>query len=149
MSDKIKPTHLQRKAIVYVRQSSAYQVENHVESRRLQYAMRKRLEQLGWNDIEVIDEDLGCTASGAVTRSGFDRLVAEVSLGKVGAVAARELSRFARNSQDWQKLVDVCRWVQTLLIDHEAIYDSKDGNDRLLLGLKGSLSEYELDLLRM
>ena len=148
MSDKIKLMHLERKAFVYVRQSSAFQVENNKESRRLQYAMRERLKKLGWNEIEIIDEDLGCTASGAVSRSGFDRLVAEVSLGKVGAVAARELSRFARNSQDWQKLVDVCRWVQTLLIDHEAIYDSRNGNDRLLLGLKGSLSEYELDLLR-
>lgn len=148
MSDKIQPLHLQRKALVYVRQSSAFQVENNRESQLLQYAMRERLEQLGWRDIEIIDEDLGRTASGAVGRSGFERLVAEVSLGKVGAVAARELSRFARNSQDWQKLVDVCRWVQTLLIDHEAIYDSRNGNDRLLLGLKGSLSEYELDLLR-
>jgi len=148
VSDKIKPHHIERKAILYVRQSSVYQVQNNLESQKLQYAMRDRLRSLGWRDIEVVDEDLGRTASGAVTRAGFERMVAEVCLGHVGAVAAREVSRFARNSREWQKLVEVCRVVDTLLIDQEMVYTPRQGNDRLLLGLKGSLNEYELDLLR-
>src|SRR5215471_9821021 len=148
MSDKIKPHHLQRKAILYVRQSSAHQVMHNRESRSLQYAMRERLTVLGWSDIEIIDDDLGISAAGTATRAGFERMVAEVCLGKVGAVAAREVSRFARNSRDWQQLIEMCRVVDTLLVDQEAIYAPRQGNDRLLLGLKGSLNEYELDLLR-
>jgi DNA invertase Pin-like site-specific DNA recombinase len=148
MSDKIKPHHLGRKAILYVRQSSAHQVTHNQESRILQYAMRDRLCDLGWREIEVIDDDLGRSAAGAVTRAGFERMVAEVCLGKVGAVAAREVSRFARNSRDWQQLIEMCRVVDTLLVDQETVYAPRQGNDRLLLGLKGSLNEYELDLLR-
>lgn len=148
MSEKIKPHHVERKAILYVRQSSAYQVQNNVESQKLQYAMRDRLCSLGWRDIEIVDEDLGRSASGTVTRAGFERMVSEVCLGHVGAVAAREVSRFARNSREWQKLVEVCRVVDTLLIDQEMVYTPRQSNDRLLLGLKGSLNEYELDLLR-
>jgi DNA invertase Pin-like site-specific DNA recombinase len=148
MSDKIGPQHRSRKAILYVRQSSAYQVQHNEESRRLQYAMESRLRELGWNDIEVIDDDLGRSAAGTTARAGFERMVAEVCLGHVGAVAAREVSRFARNSRDWQKLVEVCRVVDTVLIDQETVYDPRKSNDRLLLGLKGSLNEYELDLLR-
>jgi DNA invertase Pin-like site-specific DNA recombinase len=148
MSDKIKPHHLGRKAILYVRQSSAHQVMHNQESRILQYAMRDRLHELGWRDIEVIDDDLGRSAAGAVTRAGFERMVAEVCLGKVGVVAAREVSRFARNSRDWQQLIEMCRVVDSLLVDQEAVYAPRQGNDRLLLGLKGSLNEYELDLLR-
>ena len=148
MIEKIRPPHLERKAILYVRQSTAYQVTHNLESPKLQYAMQERLRGLGWREIEVIDEDLGCSAAGTVARSGFERMVAEVCLGKAGAVAAREVSRFARNSREWQKLVEVCRVVDTLLIDQETIYDPRQSNDRLLLGLKGSLNEYELDLLR-
>jgi len=148
VSDKIQPHHLERKVILYVRQSSVYQVQNNLESQKLQYAMRDRLCSLGWRDIEVVDEDLGRSASGTVTRAGFERMVAEVCLGHVGAVAAREVSRFARNSREWQKLVEVCRVVDTLLIDQEMVYTPRQSNDRLLLGLKGSLNEYELDLLR-
>jgi DNA invertase Pin-like site-specific DNA recombinase len=148
MSDKILAQHLARKAVLYVRQSSAHQVLHNQESQRLQYAMRKRLELLGWTEIEVIDEDLGRSAAGGVQRSGFERMVAEVCLGKVGAVAAREVSRFARNSCEWQQLVEVCRVVDTLLVDQETVYAPRQSNDRLLLGLKGSLNEYELDLLR-
>lgn len=148
MSDKIRPQHLQRKAILYIRQSSPYQVQHNQESRRLQYAMRERLANLGWQDIEIIDDDLGRTATGTVTRHGFERMVAEVCLGKVGAVAARELSRFARNSREWQQLIEMSRVVDTLLVDQDAIYAPRLSNDRLLLGLKGSLNEYELDLLR-
>jgi DNA invertase Pin-like site-specific DNA recombinase len=139
---------LARGAIVYVRQSSAHQVLHNPESRALQYAMRDRLAALGWSEIEVVDDDLGRSAAGGVARAGFERMVAEVCLGKVGAVAAREVSRFARNSRDWQQLIEMCRVVDTVLVDGEAVYAPRDGNDRLLLGLKGSLNEYELDLLR-
>ncbi len=144
MSDKIKPQHLARKAILYIRQSSAYQVAHNLESQRLQYAMQDRLHQLGWRVIDVVDEDLGRSAAGLVTRAGFERMVAEVCLGEVGAVAAREVSRFARNSREWQQLVEVCRVVDTVLIDLETVYSPRHSNDRLLLGLKGSLNEYEL-----
>src|ERR687890_257855 len=147
-SDKIRPHHLERKALLYVRQSSAHQVLHNRESSTLQYAMRDRLMALGWSEIEVIDEDLGRSAAGGVQRAGFERMVAEVCLGKVGAVAAREVSRFARNSRDWQQLIEMCRVVDTVLIDQETVYAPRQGNDRLLLGLKGSLNEYELDLLR-
>lgn len=149
MNDKIGERHLSRNVLVYVRQSSNHQLLHNEESRRLQYAMQERVRMLGWSKVEVIDEDLGRTASGAIERSGFQKLVAGVCLGSVGAVAARELSRFARNSRDWQQLMEVCRVVDTLLIDQEAVYDTRSSNDRLLLGLKGSMNEYELDLLRL
>src|SRR5260221_13822143 len=110
--------------------------------------MRDRLHALGWHDVEIIDDDLGRSADGTVARSGFERMVAEVCVGKVGAVAAREVSSFARNSRDWQQLIEMCRVVATVLIDQETVYAPRQGNDRLLLGLKGSLNEYELDLLR-
>jgi DNA invertase Pin-like site-specific DNA recombinase len=110
--------------------------------------MRDRLAALGWSEIEVIDDDLGRSAAGSVQRAGFERMLAEVCLGKVGAVCAREVSRFARNSRDWQQLIEMCRVVDTVLIDQETVYAPRNGNDRLLLGLKGSLNEYELDLLR-
>jgi DNA invertase Pin-like site-specific DNA recombinase len=148
MSEKVKSQHVGRKALLYVRQSSTYQVHHNLESQKLQYAMEQRLRTLGWRDVEVIDEDLGRSAAGTMTRSGFERMVTEVCMGKIGAVAAREVSRFARNSRDWQQLVEVCRMVDTLLVDQETIYDPRQSNDRLLLGLKGSLNEYELDLLR-
>jgi len=148
MSEKLKPHHLERKAILYIRQSTAFQVLHNQESGRLQYGMEERLKQLGWHEIEVIDEDLGRSAAGLVARHGFERMVADVCLGKVGAVAAREVSRFARNSREWQQLVEMCRVVDTLLIDQDTIYAPRLSNDRLLLGLKGSLNEYELDLLR-
>jgi len=148
ISDKIRLHHLERKALLYVRQSSAHQVLHNRESSALQYAMRDRLTALGWSEIEVIDDDLGRSAAGGVQRAGFERMVAQVCLGKVGAVAAREVSRFARNSRDWQQLIEMCRVVDTVLIDQETIYAPRHGNDRLLLGLKGSLNEYELDLLR-
>jgi DNA invertase Pin-like site-specific DNA recombinase len=148
MSDKIKPQHVARKAMLYVRQSSGYQVNHNLESQRLQYAMQDRLRHLGWCEIDVVDEDLGRSAAGTVARAGFERMVAEVCLGNVGGVAAREVSRFARNSREWQHLIEVCRVVDTVLIDLEAVYCPRLSNDRLLLGLKGSLNEYELDLLR-
>jgi DNA invertase Pin-like site-specific DNA recombinase len=131
-SDKIRPHHLERKAILYIRQSSAHQVLHNRESSTLQYAMRDRLVALGWSQIETIDDDLGRSAAGSTTRVGFDRMVAEVCLGKVGAVAAREVSRFARNSRDWQQLIEMCRVVDTVLIDQETVYAPRQSNDRSL-----------------
>src|SRR3954466_7011513 len=148
MSEQIRQHHLDRRAILYCRKSSSHQVLHNRESRALQYAMRDRLAGLGWSEIEIVGDDLGRSAAGGVARAGFERMVAEVCLGKVGAVAAREVSRFARNSRDWQQLIEMCRVVDTVLVDQEAVYAPRDGNDRLLLGLKGSLNEYELDLLR-
>jgi DNA invertase Pin-like site-specific DNA recombinase len=148
IEQKIKAHHVERRALLYVRQSSAHQVLHNEESRRLQYAMEARARSLGWKDVEVIDEDLGRSATSAVGRTGFQYLVAEVCLGKVGAVVAREVSRFARNNRDWHQLIEMCSLVDTVLVDHDTVYDPRHGNDRLLLGLKGSLSEYELDLLR-
>src|SRR3954465_1581676 len=148
ISDKVRPHHLERKAILYVRQSSAHQVLHNRESGALQYAMRDRLTALGFTAIEVIDEGLGRSGAGGVQRAGFERMVAEVCLGKVGAVCAREVSRFARNSRDWQQLIELCRVGGGVVSDQETVYAPRYGNDRLLLGLKGSLNEYELDLLR-
>src|SRR5262249_7430339 len=139
MSEKVGPRHLARKAILYVRQSSPEQVLQHVESQRLQYAMVSRLRTLGWGDVEVIDEDLGRSASGTRVRPGCDGVVARVSVGRVGVVAAREVSRFARNNREWYQLVEICSIVDTLLVDKDSVYDPRHGNDRLLLGLKGSL----------
>jgi hypothetical protein len=127
-ADKIGAQHQARKAVLYVRQSSAHQVQHNRESQVLQYAMRDRLVQLGWSEIEIIDKDLGCSAASGTTRAGFERMVAEVCLGKVGAVAAREVSRFARNSHDWQQLVEMCRVVDTLLVDQEAVYAPRGGD---------------------
>src|SRR2546422_10231232 len=143
MSDKIRPQHVARKAILYIRQSSAYQVAHNLESQRLQYAMQDRLQQLGWREIDVVDEDLGRSAAGMVTRAGFERMGAEVCLGEVGAVAAREVSRFARNSREWQRLVEVCRVVDTLLVDQEMIYTPRQSNDRLLLRSEEHTSELQ------
>jgi len=140
VSDKIRRQHLARKAILYVRQSSPYQLPHNLESQKLQYAMEERLHQLGWREIEVVDEDLGRSAAGIITRAGFERMVAEVCMGKVGAVAAREVSRFARNSREWYKLVEVCRVVDTVLIDQEMVNAPRLNNDRLLLGLKSHMS---------
>src|ERR1700737_3831704 len=148
ISDKVRPHHLERKAILYVRQSSAHQVLHNRESSALQYAMRDRLTALGWSEVEVIDDDLGRSAAGGVQRAGFERMVAEVCLGKVGSVCAREVSRCPRNSRDWQQLIEMCRVVDTVLVDQETVYLPRHGDDRLLLGLKGSLNEYEPDLLR-
>ncbi len=151
MSDtKIAARHLERKAILYVRQSSAHQVARNQESQRLQYAMEQRLRSLGWRDVEVVDDDLGRSAAAfAERREGFQHLVAEVCLGKVGAVAAREIARLSRNNKDWAQLIDLCRVLDTLLVDVDIVYDPRRANDRLLLGVKGTLSEYELDLLRI
>src|SRR5690242_10828231 len=113
-AEKIGPQHRARKAVLHARQSSTYRVQHNRESQGLQYAMRERLAQLRFAQVEVVDEDLGCSAADGTLRAGFERMVAEVCLGEVGAVAAREVSRFARNSRDWQRLVEMCRVVDTL-----------------------------------
>ena len=148
MSAKITSEHLARKAIVYVRQSTAAQVRENLESQRRQYALVGYAGSLGFGDVELIDQDLGHSASTLAGRTGFQRLVAQVSLNTVGAVLCLEASRLARNNRDWHHLIDLCSLVGTLLIDPEGVYDPRLSNDRLLLGLKGTMSEYELTLFR-
>lgn len=148
MSPKISPEHLRRAAVVYVRQSTLMQVSDHLESQRRQYALADTARALGFTHVETIDEDLGRSGSGLVARPGFQRLVAGVCTGTVGAVFCLEASRLARNGRDWHHLIDLCALVATLLVDHDGVYDPRLVNDRLLLGLKGTMSEYELSLLR-
>jgi len=140
---KISAEHLARRACVYVRQSTADQVQNNLESKRRQYGLVDRARQLGWQDIEVIDEDLGCSGSG-IQRPGFERLLGSLCEGKVGAVLSIEASRLARNGRDWHTLLEFCSLVGALLIDADGIYDPQQTNDRLLLGMKGTISEMEL-----
>lgn len=148
MSEKIRPCHLERDAYVYVRQSSAYQVQHHLEGQRRQYALADRAKDLGFRRVVTIDEDLGKSGAGTVERPGFGRLLAAVCDGSVGAVFALEASRLARNNRDWHNLIDLCSLTDTLVIDMEGVYDPRLLNDRLLLGLKGSMSEFELGLFR-
>ena len=148
MNEKISDGHLSRPAYVYVRQSTVFQVEHNLESQRRQYGLVERAKDLGWQQVEVIDEDMGCSGSGSVKRKGFERLVAAVCLGEVGAVLSLEASRLARNNRDWHQLVDLCSLTSTLIIDQDGIYDPRQLNDRLLLGLKGTMSEFELGLFR-
>ena len=148
MSEKIKAHHLERGAYVYVRQSTPHQVRSHLESKERQYALAGRAEQLGFAKVVVIDEDLGRSGGGTQERPGFGRLLASVCQGLAGAVFALEASRLARNNRDWHHLVDLCALTETLLIDSDGIYDPRQLNDRLLLGLKGTMSEFELGLWR-
>jgi len=148
MNDKIQPSHLERTALVYVRQSSLQQVRDHTEGQRQQYALADRSRALGFRETVLIDEDQGRSGSGRQERPGFGRLLASVCQGHVGAVFALEASRLARNNRDWHHLVDLCAMTDTLIIDAEGIYDARQLNDRLLLGLKGTMSEFELGLLR-
>ena len=147
MSDKIKAQHLSRKAYVYIRQSTMQQVRNNLESKRRQYELADKARSMGWTEVEVIDEDLGRSGASALERSGFQRLVAQVGLGRCGAVFSLEASRLARNNADWYRLLDLCSLAKTLIVDSEAVYDPRLNNDRLLLGLKGALSEAELGLI--
>ena len=152
MSDiqKITSSHLTRVAVVYLRQSSSAQVEHNRESTDRQYALAHKASELGWptDRVVVIDEDLGLTGSGAVARSGFARLTAEVALGHVGLVLGLEVSRLARNNADWYRLIDLCGLSDTLIGDADGVYHPALFNDRLLLGLKGTMSEAELYVLR-
>lgn len=146
----ITTTHHERLAYVYVRQSTLWQVNEHQESTERQYRLQERALELGWppTAIEVIDEDQGRSGSSATARTGFRRLVSEVSLGQVGMVLMLEASRLARNSSDWHQLIELCGLSHTLLADENTVYDPRDPNDRLLLGVKGTLSEAELFTLR-
>jgi DNA invertase Pin-like site-specific DNA recombinase len=144
---KINDDHLQRQAVVYVRQSTMDQVHNNRESQRRQYALTDRARALGWQQVAVIDDDLGRSGGGA-HRPGFERLLAVLCEGSVGAVFCIEASRLARNGRDWHTLLEFCRLVDALIIDEDGIYDARQPNDRLLLGMKGTLSEMELSTLR-
>jgi DNA invertase Pin-like site-specific DNA recombinase len=145
---KIASQHLARLAMVYVRQSTLDQVRHHHESRHRQYQLAERARGLGWKEVIVVDEDLGKSGASSAKRTGFQRLVAEVGLGRVGAVLSIEVSRLARNNRDWYHLLDLCGLMDTIIIDDEGIYDVRQPNDRLLLGLKGTLSEAELNWFR-
>jgi DNA invertase Pin-like site-specific DNA recombinase len=149
-SHKIQDVHIDRLAVVYVRQSHPQQVLRHQESTRLQYGLAERAQALGWAkpQVLVIDEDLGKSADSVAGRSGFQRLVAEVSLAHVGIILGLEMSRLARSNRDWHHLLEVCALFGTLIGDLDGIYDPTDYNDRLLLGLKGAMSEAELHVLK-
>src|SRR5437588_1474297 len=147
---KIQSTHCERIAFVYVRQSTPLQVVENRESTERQYRLRDRAIELGWppSQVEVIDEDQGRSGSTAAHRTGFQRLATEVSLGKVGIVFMLEASRLARNNSDWYRLIEICGVSGTLIADESAVYNPREPNDRLLLGVKGTLSEAELFTLR-
>lgn len=147
---KVMASHLARQAYLYVRQSTLRQVIENQESTRRQYALRQRAIALGWSsdDIVVIDKDLGQSGASAVDREGFQELVSAVSLGRAGIVLGLEVSRLARNSTDWHRLLEICALTETLILDEDGIYDPAHFNDRLLLGLKGTMSEAELHVLR-
>ena len=147
-SSSLPSSVLHRKAIIYVRQSTPGQIENNTESQRLQYGLVEVAQQYGFQDVEVIDDDLGRSASGAVERPGFERLVAQLCAGKIGAVLCLEASRLARNGRDWHHLLELCGLVEAYVIDLEGIYNPCLPNDRLLLGMKGTISEFELGILR-
>jgi DNA invertase Pin-like site-specific DNA recombinase len=147
---KVTAGHLARQAIVYLRQSTPSQVENNRESTARQYALPGRARELGWPDerIAVIDEDLGLSGTGVVIRDGFARLTSEVALARVGIVLGLEVSRLARNNADWHRLIELAGLTDTLIGDADGIYHPALFNDRLLLGLKGAMSEAELHVLR-
>lgn len=148
MNLKLTPERLRRRALVYIRQSSPGQVLHNQESQRRQYALGDHARALGFRDVVMIDEDLGRSGSGLIERPGFQRLVAEVCTGEVGAVFCIEASRLARNGRDWHHLIELCGMVGAAVIDPDGVYDPALINDRLLLGLKGTMSEFELNLIR-
>ena len=147
-NDIIKAHHLSRIAYVYVRQSTQYQVENNLESQNRQYQLVEKAKEMGFRDVKVIDEDLGVSGGRGSERSGFKQLVAEVSLNKVGIVFGLEVSRFARNNRDWYHLIDLCALFDTLIADQDGVYHPGNPNDRMVLGLKGTMSEVEINLIK-
>ncbi len=151
MSGKILAQHLERRACVYLRQSTLKQVREHRESTARQYALRQRALELGWRDdrIEVVDSDLGQSGASAEWRAGFQHVAEQVAHGKVGAIFALEVSRFARSSSDWHRLLELCSLADVVIVDEQAIYSPGDFNDRLLLGLKGTMSEAEQYWMRL
>jgi DNA invertase Pin-like site-specific DNA recombinase len=148
--DKVHAKHLERNAYLYVRQSTLRQVNENTESTKRQYALQQRAVALGWqqDQIVVIDSDLGQSGASSVERTGFQRLVADVGMGRAGIVMGLEVSRLARNSSDWHKLLEICALFDTLILDEDGVYDPSCFNDRLVLGLKGTMSEAELHLIR-
>ena len=147
-TDLLPAAVLRRKAVVYVRQSSQTQVQTNLESQRRQYDLVEEARRRGFAHVEVIDDDLGRSASGTVARPGFDRLVAWLCAGEVGAVLCFDASRLARNGRDWHHLLELCGLVEARVIDLDGVYDPCRPNDRLLLGMKGNISEFELGVLR-
>jgi DNA invertase Pin-like site-specific DNA recombinase len=149
-SELVTTDHLTRKAIIYIRQSTLHQVVTNQESLQLQYALRQRALQLGWReeDIDVIDADLGLTAVAAEHRAGFKELVTRVTLGQVGIILSLDVTRLSRNLTDWYPLLDICGFKACLIADRDGVYDPATQNGRLLLGLKGTLSEMELHTIR-
>ena len=149
-SRKVQSHHLERDAYLYIRQSSMKQVIENVESTKRQYALRARATALGWADdrIVVIDSDQGESGASAAWREGFRRLVTDVGLGRAGIVMGLEVSRLARNNADWHRLLEICALANTLILDEDGVYDPTNFNDRLLLGLKGTMSEAELHVLK-
>jgi DNA invertase Pin-like site-specific DNA recombinase len=147
---KVKPSHAARKAFIYVRQSTASQVEHNRESTARQYALGDRAHQLGWpkDQVVIVDDDLGLSGAGADKRSGFARMISEVALGNVGIILGLEVSRLARNNADWYRLLELCGLTDTLIGDNDGVYHPALFNDRLLLGLKGTMSEAELHIIR-
>ena len=150
INQKVTASHLKRQAYCYVRQSTLKQVFQNTESTKRQYALRERAMVLGWSVMQIVtvDSDLGETAASLADREGFQKLMAEVSLGRVGLVMGLEVSRLARNNADWARLLEICAITDTLILDEEGIYDPTDFNDRLLLNMKGTFSEVELHVLR-
>src|ERR1700736_5651269 len=147
-SDALPAALLNRKAVVYIRQSTQAQVQSNLESKRRQYELVDVARARGFRQVEVIDDDLGRSASGTVARPGFERLVAWLCAGEVGAVVCFDASRLARNGRDWHHLLELCGLVEARIIDLDGVYDPCRPNDRLLLGMKGSISEFELGVLR-
>ena len=147
-ADLLPAAVLKRKAVVYVRQSTQAQVQTNLESQRRQYELVDEARRRGFQNVEVIDDDLGRSASGMTARPGFDRLVAWLCAGEVGAVLCFDASRLARNGRDWHHLLELCGLVEARVIDLDGVYDPCRPNDRLLLGMKGSISEFELGVLR-
>ena len=145
---EIRENHLSRIAYVYIRQSTQYQTEHNLESQRRQYQLVEKSKVLGFRHVRVSDEDLGLSGGSAFERSGFKRLVAEVSLNKVGIIWGLEVSRFARNNSDWYHLLDLCALFDTLIADQDGVYHPNHPNDRMVLGLKGTMSEVEIGLIK-
>jgi DNA invertase Pin-like site-specific DNA recombinase len=144
---KITAEHLARGAYVYIRQSTPDQLVHNHESRRRQYALADRARRLGWSNVEIVDDDLG-RSGGGTARPGFERLIAAICSGDVGAVFAIEASRLARNGREWHTLIEFCGLVGAVIVDEDGIYDPRHPNDRLLLGMKGTMSELELSMFR-
>ena len=149
-SVKVQPYHLERAAYLYIRQSSMRQVLENIESTKRQYALRGRAKALGWREdkIIIIDSDQGESGASAAWREGFQRLVTEVGMGRAGIVMGLDVSRLARNNADWHRLLEICALADTLILDEDGVYDPSHFNDRLLLGLKGTMSEAELHVLK-